>query len=66
MSGEAIPLPVWRMPVVLAGLILFGLLDALLIDDEIARFAAWIALTIPPGVALGCAIGAYRRVPTMK
>jgi hypothetical protein len=39
----------WRTPLLLAALILFGLLAALL-GTGIWHWLSWIALSIPPGV----------------
>ena len=46
--------PVWGMPLLLALLTLFGLLDALLIDNTVARVIAWLALAVPAIVSALC------------
>jgi hypothetical protein len=41
----------WRMPALLAAMILAGLLDALLIDNSVSRVIAWALLAAPIIVA---------------
>jgi hypothetical protein len=62
MSQEAehFPWVLWRVPLLLAVLTLFGLIDALLIDGPLARVFAWLALSIPLGVAVWCILKAKR------
>ncbi|MEI9994185.1 MAG: hypothetical protein WDM91_06300 [Rhizomicrobium sp.] len=50
----------WRMPLLLAGLTLFGLLDALLVDNNLARILAWAALAAPLGATIRCLHGAFQ------
>ncbi len=47
-------LAVWRWPVILATLTMFGLLSALLGQDGIWLWASWIALLAPLGVIVLC------------
>ncbi len=43
---------VWCWPVILAVLIMFGLLSALLGQDGVWHWLSWIALSIPLGVVI--------------
>ncbi|MEJ1968260.1 MAG: hypothetical protein WDN03_06420 [Rhizomicrobium sp.] len=63
MSAPPADAAPWRMPVLLAGLTLFGLLDALPIDSALARLLAWAALAVPLGVALRCVRAAVGGAP---
>jgi hypothetical protein len=45
---------VWRWPLVLAGLMLFGLLSALLGEGGLWWVLSWIALATPLVVAVVC------------
>lgn len=60
MSSKADATSVWRMPLVLAALILLGLFDALLIDNAIARLIAWVLLIVPLGVGFYCFVRGLR------
>ncbi len=59
MSKSKKELALWRMPIILAALILFGLLDALLIDNEAARILAWVVLAVPLVAAARSLFGAW-------
>ncbi len=61
MTGSAQEFPIWRTPIVLAALTVFGLLDALLVGSAIARAVAWAALVVPLLVAIRCVLGAWKK-----
>ncbi len=50
---------IWRWPSVLAALVVFGLLSALLGQGGIWWALSWVALAVPVGTVIGCII--FRR-----
>jgi hypothetical protein len=50
---------IWRWPLMLAALVVFGLLSALLDQGGIWWGLSWIALAVPLGTVTGCII--FRR-----
>jgi len=56
MTGHRSPGLIWRWPVLLAALSVFGLLAALIGQTGIWLPLSWIALTIPLAVAAICIV----------
>jgi hypothetical protein len=53
---------VWRWPLMFAALTWIGLLDALLVDNMVARIFAWLVLAVPAVFGTKVAAGAPRRM----
>ena len=61
MTPASKRLKVWRAPLALAALTLFGLVSALLGEEEVWKALAWISLGVP--VAVGLWLARPRRPP---
>lgn len=51
---------VWRWPLILGIATFVGLLDALLIDNGVARVIAWLLLAVPVSLGVRIALGGLK------